>query len=383
MAGTGRMMAVPAERLTDRVAIGVLVSLVPVSLLDEVLRISGCADRRRRALPARLVIYYVLALCLLADHNYDQVMRILLDGLSWRSRGSRSWERAPSASAISRARARLGSDPLRVLFERMAGPLGEPDAPVARYRGLRLLSLDGTALDVPESEENSAFGYPGDAARFPQVRVFAVAEEGGHALVDATFGSSAVAERVLAGRLLRCLRPGTLLAAPARAWSPDLVRRAARTGADLILELPGPPAASGPAGLSGLSGPLAGDVLADGTRLCEIAGVPFRVVPTLGLGALATTLTDPVRAPAAELAARYAGRWTFDDALTWMRPGWHGRGTVLRSRNPDMVVQEIWALLCVYQAMRALTCQAGPSRWCACRRAEFAAAESPTKRLSQ
>lgn len=365
------MMAVPAERLTDRVSIGVLVSLVPVSLLDEVIRVSGCADRRRRALPARLVIYYVLALCLLADHNYDQVMRILLDGLSWRSRGSRAWERAPSASAISRARARVGSDPLRVLFERMAGPLAEPGAPVARYRGLRLLSLDGTALDVPESEENSAFGYPGDAARFPQVRVFAVAEEGSHALVDATFGSSAVAERVLAGRLLRCLRPGTLLAAPAGAWSPDLVRRAARTGTDLLLELPGPPGSS------------AGDVLADGTRLCEIAGVPFRVVPTLARGALATTLTDPVRAPAAELAARYAGRWTFDDALTWMRPGWHGRGTVLRSRNPDMVVQEIWALLCVYQAMRALTCQAGPSRWCACRWAEFAAGESPTKRLSQ
>ncbi|MQY09849.1 transposase domain-containing protein [Actinomadura macrotermitis] len=336
MAGAWRTAAAPAERLPDRVAMGVLLSLFPVPLLDEVIRASGRADRRRRSLPARLVLYHVLALCLFTDRNYEQVMRLLLNGLSWRSHWIRSWESTPSAPAISRARARLGAEPLRLLFERTTLPSGGPGT---RFGGLRVLSLDGAALDVAGSLENSALGYPAPAARFPQVRVAALAEAGTRALVDATLGASVVAEGVLAGRLVRGLGPGTLLVVPPSAGTPALLRLAGRQGVDLLL------------------GAAAGDPPARG----------LRSVPT-ARGRLLTTLTDPELAPAEALAACYAARWRIGPALAWLRAVPQGHGITLRSRDPEMVAQEIWALLCLYQAMNALTCQAAERHRCTCRR---------------
>ncbi|MFC9976678.1 transposase [Spirillospora sp. NPDC127200] len=339
MAGAWRTAAAaPAERLPDRVAMGVLLSLFPVSLLDEVILASGRADRRRRSLPARLVLYYVLALCLFADRNYEQVMRLLLNGLSWRSHWIRSWEKTPSASAISRARARLGADPLRLLFERTTLPSGDPRT---LFGGLRVLSLDCVALDVAGSWENSAFGYPAPGARFPQVRVMALADAGTHALVDATLGASVAAESILAGRLVRNLGPGTLLVMPLSAGSSALLRLAGSRGVDLLL------------------GAAAGDPPA--------RGVPLRSVPT-AQGVLLTTLTDPELAPAEMLAACYAGRWRIEPALAWLRAVPRADGITLRSRDPEMVAQEIWALLCLYQAMNALTCQAAERHRCTCRR---------------
>ncbi|MBW8481686.1 transposase domain-containing protein [Actinomadura parmotrematis] len=338
MAGARRTAAAPAERLPDRVAMGVLLSLFPIPLLDDVIRESGRADLRRRALPARLVLYYVLALCLFPDRNYEQVMRLLLDGLSWRSHWLRSWEGTPSASALSRARERLGADPLRLLFERLAP--APPRRPGPRFGGLHVLSLDGIALDVAGSRGNAALGYPAPAARFPQVRVAALADAGTHALLAATLGAAAVAEEVLAARLLRTPRPGTLLAMPFAAAPPAALRAAAGRGHGLLLGAPA------------------------GTR--PPPGLRVRALPA-ARGVLFTTLLDPQRAPAEALAACYAERWRIAPALSWLRAVPAGGAVALRSRDPETVVQEVWATLCLYQAMNALTCQAGERRWCACR----------------
>ncbi|MEU4831679.1 transposase domain-containing protein [Streptosporangium sp. NPDC023615] len=370
-------------RLADHLSIALLTSAFPVPLLDEVILISGCADRRRRALPARLTIYYVLALCVFPDRNYDEIMRLLLNGLSWRSRWARSWE-PPSASAISRARARLGAEPLRVLFGRMArppepgapGPVPSPrnapeqgagngrgpgrhDGPArgAGPAGLRLVSVDGATLTVPETRDNAAFGYPDEAARFPCVRVTAMADGRTHALVDATIGASGSGRHGLAPRLLAHLGPGTLLLAGPGSGGAGLWRQASRTGAHLLC------GAGGTAGL-----PVA-RLLGDGSFLSRPpgwTGTPLRVVPLPGLpglpglpagtGRLVTTLTDPRRAPAPDLAAWYARRWVMDGALAWLRSDRSGAAVALRSRTPETVTQEVWALLCVYQAVRALAC---------------------------
>ena len=358
MARVERERAFPDESLADRVSIGLLTSIFPMSLINEVVEAGGCADRRRRALPARLTIYYVLALCLFIGKNYDQVMRLLLNGLAWRSRWARRWE-VPTASAISRARARLGAEPMRILFCRVSGPVAEPRARDSWYAGLRLVTLDGSTLDVSGTSDNAAFAGAAGRSRLPQVRVLAVAECGTHALIDATFGDPTVGEEVLARRMLRCLAPGMLLLAGAGYWDPELWRTAAGTGAQLLWEVPSRQAL--PVGRS----------LADGSYLSwpdGLAGVPVRVVD-LPAGEprsatepvtlrLVTTLTDPGQAPAAELAIRYARRWVMDTALSWVKPHQDGSRIMLRSKNPELVAQEIWALLCTYQAVRMLTCQA-------------------------
>ncbi|MDP9870246.1 MULTISPECIES: transposase domain-containing protein [Streptosporangium] len=347
-------------RLADQLSIGFLTSVFPTSLLDEVIEVCGCAERRRRALPARLTIYYVLALCLFSDKNYDQVMRLLLNGLAWRSRWVHTWE-PPSASAISRARARLGAEPLRVLFYRVSGPVAHPQAPRSWLAGLRLVTMDGTTLVVPETHDNSAFGHPDGAAGLPRVRVVAVAENGTHALIDATFGGSAVEQDTLARRLLRCLESDMLLLARSGSLGFDLWCQAVETGTHLLW------------GMTGADALPVGRGFEDGSYLSRpvgLGGPPLRVIPLPGTEWLITTLVDPEQASAAELAARYAERWVLDSALAWLCSGRRGPAAVLRSRSPEMVAQEIWALLCVYQAARALSCQAAghSEALCACAR---------------
>ncbi|HEX2315859.1 MAG TPA: transposase domain-containing protein, partial [Thermomonospora sp.] len=291
------------------------------------------------------------------ERNYDAVMRVLLDGLAWGAR-RRSGGPPPSASAISRARVRLGAEPLRTLFCEVRGPLAGPGTPGAWYAGRRLVTLDRAALDLPETADNAPFGYPAATARYPRVLVFALAEGGTEALLDGTFGGVAVGERTLAARMLRALRPGMLVVARADPWAADLWRQAAATGADLLWGCAAPP-----------------DLwiersFGDGSYLARpvgMAGLALRVVPgPAGPGrapaALLTTLTDPVAAPAGALAARYARRWAMDAALAWLRDTEPGRAPLLRSRTAELVAQEVWALLCVHQALRTLTCPARDSR---------------------
>jgi Insertion element 4 transposase N-terminal len=337
--------AVPDESLADRLSIGLLASTFPLSLINEVVEASGCADRRRRAMPARLTVYYVLALCLFVGKNYDQVMRLLLNGLAWRSRWTRRWD-VPTTSAISRARTRLGAEPMRMLFCRVSGPVAAPWAADSWCAGLRLVALDATVLEMSATSNNASFGRMAANPESSQIRVLAVAECGTHALIDATFGDPAVSERVLGRRLLRCLKPGMLLLAGSPYWGSDLWRDAVGTGAQLLWEVPAHQFL--PAGRS----------LADGSYLSWSEGIPLRVIEPDGAAVrLVTTLTDPWLAPAAELVIRYAQRWVMDTSLSWLNPDRQGSAIILRSKSPELVAQEIWALLCIYQAIRILTCQ--------------------------
>jgi Insertion element 4 transposase N-terminal len=159
----GMRQATPGglPRLSDRVAIGVLTRTYPPALVDQVLARTGRAERRHRLLPARLVVYYVLALALFAGVAYEEVLRCLVEGLGgapWWPNPREPWRvwRVPAKSALVQARARLGAAPLRVLFEQAARPLATTETQGAFYRGLRLVALDGTCLDVADTPANAA-----------------------------------------------------------------------------------------------------------------------------------------------------------------------------------------------------------------------------------
>lgn len=268
--------------------------------------------------------------------------------------------RVPTDGAISLARYRLGEAPLRHLFEEVAAPVGDERTPEAFWRGLRLMAVDGTVFDLPAGAENeAAFAVPAGGSR-PQARLVALAERGTLALAGAVFDSVGASERALFERLLDRLRPDMLLLADRGFPSYDLYTAAAATGAELLWRV---------------SASFALPVkkrLSDGTYLSELRGdkrterVPVRVIEysvadddgVSEVFCLITTLLDPEAAPALELARNYAERWSVEVLFKLVKVDLRTSGGVLRSGKPEGVRQELWALLCVYQALRTLIAKA-------------------------
>ena len=373
MGRAGQQVVRDEDRLESRISVGLLARTFPRGMVEAVIEASGRREQRVRMLPSWLVVYYVLSLALFMDMGGGRVMRKLAGALSWAARGVTVV--VPSEEALSRARARLGPEPLRLLFEAAAGPLATAGTPGGFWRGRRVLSVDGTTLDVQDTPANWArFGGPSTASRsgaavaggFPKVRVLALAECGTRALIAARVGAYAVSEKALTIALLPLLGKGMLVLADRNFPGYDLWGQAAATGADLLWR-------------AGSAFPLpVREVLADGTYLSELAPprdkrrggagpITVRVVEYHLLAAdgsvtetfaLVTTLLDPDTAPAAELAELYHARWQIENALSALKSQLRGDGVVLRSKTPDGAEQEVWALLCAYHAIRELVCAA-------------------------
>ncbi len=387
MAHDGTEGISPEGWLPDRVSVGALTKAFPPELVDRIVEMTDTREVRRRLLPARLVVYFVLALWLFRGRNcgYGQVMGKLVDGLYHRRRaevllyerrwdpqgwidagGDRSW-RIPNISSLSRARARLGADPLHMLFDAVAGPVGADDAAGVFCCGLRVVSVDGSTTDVPNTPANDEFfGRPGNATRagvFPQVRWLAAAESGTGALVGVTFGPYTVGEQTLAADLLVAFHPGMLMLADRNFLSHTLARDVLATGAHLLWR------ASASFALRPIK------VLPDGTylarlnpaRTAEGPAITVRVIeytvhttPEGGteepseVFCLVTDLLDIEAYPALDLACAYPMRWECETVIGHHKTDMGADVAVLRSKDPEGVAQEMWALFGVYQAIHTL-----------------------------
>jgi Insertion element 4 transposase N-terminal/Transposase DDE domain len=379
----GVQQATPAcpPRLSDRVAIGVLTRTYPPALVDRVLAECGRTERRQRLLPARLVVYYVLALALFAGVAYEEVLRCLVEALRgavWWPNPREPWRvwRVPAKSALVQARARLGAAPLRVLFEQAARPLASTQTQGAWYRGQRVLALDGTCLDVADTPANQqAFGRPGTGrgqgvGAFPQVRLVGLAECGTHAITKVAVGPCTTGEISLAPQVLGGLGPGMLVLADRGLAAVELWRQAKATGAELLWRVK--------TGATGHVLPV-DRLLADGSWLSRLDAGGHRrrdprgpvIVRVLDYTIddpgrpghrqryrLVTSILDPEAAPAAELAALYHQRWELEGALDELKTHQRGPRAILRSKTPEGVEQEVYAHLLVHYAIRALMHQA-------------------------
>lgn len=360
------------QRLSDHVALGVLTRTFPPHLIDAVLADTGREQQRSRLLPARLVTYYVMALALFSSAGYEEVMANLVEGLAWQSGWQKSW-RLPSQPAISQARARLGEAPLAELFARACVPLATPSTPGAFWRGRRLVGMDGSTLDLPDTPENAAvFGRPGSGrgtggGAFPQVRLVALAECGTHAMFAAQMGAYSTGEVTLAKELAPALRPDMLVLADRNFTNHPLFSLFAQSGADLLWR------AKSNAHLPVLGrhpdGSYASELVASDDKSARQRVTPVRVVEyeiddpgrPQAEGTryrLVTTLLDPEEAPAHELAALYGQRWEFETALDELKTHQRGPGVVLRSKTPEGVRQEAWGYLLAHYAIRALMADA-------------------------
>ena len=340
--------------------------MFPPALVDEVIAEVGRTEQRSRTLPARVMAYFAIGMGLYSEGSYEDVLSQLTDGLSWAS-GWQETFKLPSKSAIFQARARLGSEPLAALFARVAKPIGTAATPGAWLAGRRMVAIDGTVLDLADTLANEEhFGRPGvnrgERSAFPQARIVALAECGTHAMFDAEVGGCSTSEMALAEELVRRLEPGMLLLADRGFYSYALWAKTVATGADLLWRAK-----------TGLR-PTYLETLDDDSWLAQIRHstdknaepITVRVVDytvddgraNTGSYRLFTTILDPDEASATDLAAAYTERWEIELAFDELKTHQRGPRTVLRSKAPDLVLQEIWGHLCCHYAIRTLMADA-------------------------
>jgi Insertion element 4 transposase N-terminal/Transposase DDE domain len=348
----------------QRMGLGVLAEHIPASLVDQVLADTGRVQQRVRRLPARAVVWFILALALFHGQGYRSVWR----ELAYDDEGAVT----PSASGLSQARRRLGVAPLATLFARLRGPQARPDAPGAFLSGLRLVSWDATTLDVPDSPANAEAFIASRNTRgrgaFPKVRLLTLIECGTHAVIDAVFG--AVSEQALARQVLRSLREGTLLLGDRNFPSYRLWSQVAATGTHLLWRVKAstllPRVATFPDGswLAVLPRPGTARSVGIWVRVVEYqvnvttTGPHGATTTRTELFRLITTITDPQLATAAQLADCYRQRWESETGFKALKTHQRGPRQVLRSHDPEGINQELYAYLITYQALRRLMHQA-------------------------
>lgn len=361
MPRAGQMKPAVQERLSDRIAIGVLTRTYPPELVDEVVAATRRTERRHRLLPARMTVYYVLAMALFTGQAYEEVASLLTQGLGWASQWRESWQ-VPSKSAIAQSRARLGSEPLKALFDRAARPLATEATTGAWYRGRRLTAIGGTVFDVANTSANAAaFGRPSSgrgegSGVFPQAQVVGLVEVGTHTFVGVVIGPCTMEATSLAAGLTGACQAEMLLMGDRGLPSARLWRKLTAGGADLLWRT------------KSNAVPPVDRKLPDGSYLSHIEAtgdrVAVRVVeqalsdpgrPPSGMpSGLLTSILDPAQAPAAELAALSARQGELETALDELKAHQRGKDVMLRSKTPEGVYQEIYGHLLVHYAIRAL-----------------------------
>jgi hypothetical protein len=375
--------------LTDWISLGVLASSVPRDVVDDAIAAAGKGARRAGGkLPPHVMVYFVMALALFADDDYEEVAARLAETLRGWGGGDQAWD--PTPGGITQARQRLGPEPVAEVFSQVAVPVADLDTIGAFLGPWRLMSVDGMEWDVPDTGRNRAFfGSSGtggdDQAAFPKIRVVTVSECGSHAPVLAAMGPAAAkgsGEQSLARELYPDLEEDWLLIADRNFYNWRDWLAAAGTGAALLwrvkssLLLPVLELLPDGSYRSVLISPEitgkkrealietarhGGDLDQDKARHVRV--VEYEVPDRDGDGkdeliALITTITDPRQATAAVLAQAYHQRWEHEGGNQQLKTYLRGPGRVLRSGSPDLVKQEIWGYLLTHYAISALTCAA-------------------------
>ena len=375
MARTKAMLGAGA-RLADYLMLGYLALDCPLEKVRETLSRHDRHSRRRRGLPHEVLVYYVMCLCLYRQAAYEEVLRIVIEGLR-RIYGDEVRDVAVTKGAISIARARIGADVFEDLYRSQVQACAPESMPSAWYRGFRVMGLDGSTLEMPDEADNVAyFGYPGasrGAAAFPQLRFCALAECGTHVLLGAHLGPYRTGEQALAREVLQSTTPEMIVLADRGFTGYALWHHAQANGARLLFRARDSQVLA------------VHRTLADGSYLSKLyespkarrrdEGTVVRVIEyRLGEDGkryrLVTNWLEADQAPAAELAALYHRRWRVEVAIGEIKTGLTGT-MALRSKKAELVRQEFYALLLAHAAIRKLMTRAASQTRQACEDLSF------------
>jgi Insertion element 4 transposase N-terminal/Transposase DDE domain len=342
----------------------VVAKAFPPDKVRAVLAASKKESVRQRDLPAHVVVYYVIALALYMQSSYREVLRCLLEGIQWLAEPTAGINVAGN-SGISQARTRLGWEPVRQLHDAVVKPIAVADTKGAWHRGWRLVSMDGSTLDIADEKSNDeTFGRPGSSrgkSAYPQIRFVSLVENGTHVLFGSRMADYATSEVALAKTVLPSLCKGMLCLADRGFFGFEMWKQAAATAADLLwrvrknILLPCEKRLPDGSYLSRIYPSQKGQ--RRGHKGVVVRVIEYRLEGVEGaepLYRLATTILDHERAPAAELAAIYHDRWEIETAFDELKTHLRGAHIVLRSKTPDLVRQEFYGLLMAHFAVRGL-----------------------------
>jgi hypothetical protein len=363
--GCGRLPLEGTGDVLDRLA--GLRQLIRPEDIQQALRATGRSNPRACCLTHEVMLWVVLGMGILTELPLRQVFK--------HARRLRRGEATPCRSSLCEGRKRLGSAPVRYLFEQVVRPLAGPDTPGCFYQGWHLMAVDGTVEDIPDSPANAAaFGRPtggrGDGA-FPQIRKLSLVEVGTHVEVALVVKPCWRGETSMVAGLLRHLRPGMLLLWDRNFFSYGLWQTLTRRGIHILARVK----------CHLVLRPI--QHLADGSYLAKIYrndrdrrkdrdGILVRVIhytvndpQRVGHGethTLLTTLLDAEQYPARELILLYHERWeeelVFDEQKTHQDPRRATKPAHLRSATPAGVIQEVYAVSLGHYVTRALMQQA-------------------------
>jgi hypothetical protein len=325
-------------------------------------------------LPASFVVYFIMSLALWRDPPQEEVLRIVFECLTLIHPEYDSLD-LPTKSAIFKARLRLGPDVMYEVAKMVMKPIALPNAPGAWFHGLRLMSLDGTTFDVPDSQQNASyFGYPSSSravTAFPQIRLLGLAETGTHVLVAAEVGPYKCTEQELTARMIDNggFTPEMLILADRNFYGYRLWKKASETGASLLwrtktnLILPVEKRLPDNSFLS---------TVYDSKDRNNCDPLRVRVVEYKLKGEntpdkdniyrILTNMFDYKQTPAKELAALYHERWEIESIFSEIKVSLKGNSTIIRSKIPDLVHQDIWGAVTIHFAVRQLMSQAAWQR---------------------
>jgi hypothetical protein len=339
--------------------------VVPPETITAVLRQTETQSPRVRALTAQVTIWVLIAMNLYTHLALGHVLRKVAQGLRF------IWPdptyRVPGASAFVYRRYQLGAAPVAALYDRLARPIATPQTPGAFRFGLRLMAIDGTVEEVPDTPANAAafgrqHGSRGDSA-FPQVQGVYLVECGTHAIVDATFGPYGTSERDGAQVVLRAVTADMLVMWDRGLHEYDLLAAVRQRGAHVLDRLPAHVKPEWVASLPDGSTlaylrPSERARRAQGERLLvRIIEYTITDPALVGYGEvhrLVTTLLDPRVAPAPDLVCLYHERWEIELVVDETDTHQRLAGRPLRSQKPEGVLQELYALLIAHYAIRVL-----------------------------
>ncbi len=190
-------------RIADYLSVGLLTQVCPRDKVDAVLAGLGKHSQRERDMPAHAVVYYVLTLGLYMGVACEEVLRLTLEALNFLGLPG---NREVSKSALSQARTRLGWEVMAKLAEECLAPIAQPHTQGAWFKGLRVVSVDGSTLDVPDEAANEfAFGRPSawqGKEAYPQLRFVGLLEGGTHVMFATALGAYTDSEATLFGQLI-------------------------------------------------------------------------------------------------------------------------------------------------------------------------------------
>lgn len=362
-------LSLTSPKISPEEILQALEAAIPSQKIEAAIVRTQSQHQRNRALPTHLVVALIIAMSLWSQDSIEDVLKNLVHGLSsqW-VRLSQRWKN-PSKSSISEARQRVGPQVMSQLFHLVARPLGSAETPGVFLNGLRMMAVDGSTLDLPDTDANArVFGYPGTRAgteaSFPKARLVLLVEVGTHLITDALLSPYRMGERIRALKLLRSVGPGMLLMWDRGLHSFKMVKATQDRESHFLGRVP-----------KNVKFEVV-QTFEDGSFLSWIAPdrksrkkgasrIPLRVIEYTieekgeeQTYRLITDLLDMAEFPSLLLAQEYHQRWEAENTLDEFKTHLNGRKTPIRSKSPRGVVQETYGWLLGHWAVRSLMFQA-------------------------